>query len=338
MPSIAELHDVGIVGTGSYAPARVVTNEELARLVPTDPQWVFDKLGIRERRIAADGETTSDLAVMAARAALESASLQPGDIDLLIVATATPDRPSPSTATIVQRKLGSWGYPAFDIAAVCSGFVHGVVIATQFVATGSCRRALVVGADMFSRITDWTSRECVYFGDGAGAVVLSRCEPGYGVTATDLGADGRSWECFTVPAGGSERPASTATLENREHFYRQNGPAVYEFAVSTIPGAINRVLARAGVTADEIDLVVPHQAGVHALHEVARRSGIPVAKFVTVMDRFGNTAGASVPMALDDAVRTGRVGSGDRVLLVGFGAGMTWGSALLRWSKGCACG
>jgi 3-oxoacyl-[acyl-carrier-protein] synthase-3 len=314
-----------IVGTGSYLPAKILTNAELARAVDTSDAWIRTRTGIRERRIAAPAEQTSDLALHAARAALEAAAIAPADVDLVVVATTTPDMIFPSTACILQAKLGAQGGPAFDIQAVCSGFVYALALADRMVASGAARNALVVGAEIYSRIIDWSDRStCVLFGDGAGAVVLvpSRVP---GILSTHLHADGRYTDKLCVPgcvAGGDV----TGTP-----FVRMDGGAVFKFAVNVLAEVGVEALAANGLDASAVDWLIPHQANSRIIEATAKKLGVPMARVVSTVDRHANTSAASIPLALDEAVRDGRIATGQRVLLLGVGGGFTWGSVLLNW-------
>jgi 3-oxoacyl-[acyl-carrier-protein] synthase-3 len=314
-----------IVGTGSYLPAKVLTNAELARAVDTSDAWIRTRTGIRERRIAAPAEQTSDLALHAARGALEAAAIAPADVDLIVVATTTPDMIFPATACILQAKLGAQGGPAFDIQAVCSGFVYALALADRMVAGGAARNALVVGAEIYSRILDWSDRStCVLFGDGAGAVVLvpSRVP---GILSTHLHADGRYTDRLCVPgcvAGGDV----TGTP-----FVRMDGGAVFKFAVNVLAEVGLEALAANGLDAAAVDWMIPHQANSRIIEATAKKLGVPMTKVVSTVDRHANTSAASIPLALDEAVRDGRVAAGQRVLLLGVGGGFTWGSVLLNW-------
>ena len=327
-----ETYPVKISGTGSYVPSTVVSSVELAAKCNSSPEWIYDKLGIHERRVAAANETTSDLAAEAARRALSQAGIGADDLDLLIVATTTPDRLAPSTAAIVQRKLGGGKkYPAFDLAAACSGFLYGLAVGAQFISTDTCRNVLLVGADTLTRVTDWNNRDCVYFGDGAGAAVLARSRPDYGLLAYELGADGTGSELYTVPAGGAERPATLDTVGSGAHFARHDGRNILSFAVEVVPPTVRRVLDQAGVTISDLDAVIPHQASMHTVRTLANHLGVPLSKVTTILKNHGNTGAASLPMALDDCNRRNGLRSGDLVLFMGLGAGMTWGAAVMRW-------
>lgn len=322
-----------VAGTGAYAPPRVLTNEDLSRMVDTSDEWIHSRTGIRERRLAGDDETTSDLATRAGTAALADAGLRPGDIDLVVVATATPDMPMPSTATQVQRKLGIATAACFDLAAACSGFLYGLDTVDALLRTGRYRRALLIGAEKLSTMVDWTDRTtCVLFGDGAGAVVLEpRAMPNVGVLDVRLYSDGDCCDLLHVPAGGAARPASPATIAGREHAIRMKGREVFKLAVTAMEEAARETLARHDLAPTDIDLVIPHQANLRIIDSIAERLELPRERFFVNVERYGNTSAASIPIALDEARRAGRIRSGDRVLMVAFGAGLTWASALIRW-------
>ena len=315
-----------IVGTGSALPARAVSNAELAKTVDTSDEWIVERTGIRNRYIAGEGETTSTLATEAARRALEAAGLEPADIGLIVLATATPDQTFPATATQVQHALGCNGGVAFDVAAVCSGFLYALGVADALLRTGMASRALVIGAETFSRILDWEDRTtCVLFGDGAGAVVLEAREvadDGPGVLATRLHADGAHNGLLYVDGG----PSSTGTVGK----VRMKGPEVFRHAVVNLAQVLREVLADQGLTPADIDWVVPHQANQRILDATARKLGLPPEKVVVTVDRHANTSAASVPLALDTAVRDGRIKPGDLVVLEAMGGGFTWGASLVR--------
>lgn len=317
-----------ITGTGSAFPRHRATNTDLR----ASDEWVRDRLGIEERRIAADDETTSVLATDAARRALKAAERDPADIDLVIVATATPDMLAPSVASMVQAELGAVGAAAFDVAAVCSGFMYGLGIASAFIESRRAQRCLLIGADTFSRITDWTARDRVFFGDGAGAVVMEPGSPGEGMLSFVLHSDGTGRDGFSVPSPaphrcGAEPPAAVAPT------FSMDGQAVYRTAIKVLPEAIDAALDAAGVAPEEVALVVPHQPSVRILEETASRVGIPFDRFVTTMDRYANTAGASVGVAFDEAASTGRLNDGDVVVVAAVGSGWTWGAGVMRWSS-----
>jgi len=314
-----------ILGTGSYLPARILTNADLEKMIDTNDQWIVDRTGIRERHIAAEGEFTSDLASHAARAALEVAGLTIDDIDLLLVATTTPDLVFPSTACIVQSKLGMTnGKPAFDLQAVCSGFVYALSVADQFIKTGAAKHVLVIGAETLSRITDWTDRgNCILWGDGAGALVLgASSEPG--IIATHIHADGRHKDLLRT-SNGPSTGLDTPPLMQME------GNAVFKMAVNTLDRIVDETLEANGLQKSDIDWLVPHQANIRIISATAKKLGMSMDHVVTTVAGHGNTSAASVPLAFDVAVRDGRIQRGQTVLMEAFGGGFTWGSALLKY-------
>lgn len=314
-----------ILGTGSYLPAHILTNADLEKLVETNDQWIVERTGIRERHIAAEGEYTSDLATAAARAALDAAGLAVDDIDLLLVATTTPDLVFPSTACLVQSKLGMTnGKPAFDLQAVCSGFVYAMSVADQFIKTGAAKHVLVIGAETLSRITDWNDRgNCILWGDGAGAVVLgASAEPG--IIATHIHADGRHKELLRTTTGVSEGMDAPALM-------RMEGNAVFKMAVNTLDRIVDETLEANGLQKSDIDWLVPHQANIRIISATAKKLGMSMDNVVTTVAGHGNTSAASVPLAFDVAVRDGRIQRGQTVLMEAFGGGFTWGSVLLKY-------
>jgi len=325
------IRNVRIVGTGSYVPAKIITNEYLSSILPTSSTWIEENLGIKERRIAKEGESTSDLASEAAMKAIDNAGLSKDDIDLIIVATSTPDRLAPSTAAIVQDKIKAYNAVAFDISAVCSGFLFGMSVASQYIATGVYDNILVIGADTFSKITDWTRREAVFFGDGAGAAVLSHANVNEGFIAFRLYTDGRGKWNFTIPAGGSEMPASEKTVKEKLHYFQMNGKAVYEIGTEVLPKAINQVLTDTGLSITDIDLMIPHQPSIKILQKTAEKIGLPFEKVMINMDKYANTSGATIPLLLDETNRSGRIKKGDYILFAAVGSGWTYGAAILKW-------
>lgn len=323
------IRNVRISGTGSYLPKTIYSNEYLQTVADTNAAWVYNNVGIKERHIASAVEATSDLATAAGRRAIDNAGLSVGDIDLIIVATATPDRLAPSTAAIVQDKLQAYQSVAFDISAVCSGFLYAMSIASQFIMTHVYDTVLVIGADTFSRITDWTRRDCVFFGDGAGAAVLTHGDEGF--LACRLFTDGRGKWNFTIPAGGSERPPTSDTVAQGLHTFQMNGKAVYETATTVLPHAIMQVMADAGLHVEDIDLMIPHQPSIRILEKTAEVLGLPFEKVMTNMDRCANTSGGTIPILLDETHRSGRIKKGNIILFAAVGSGWTYGASLLKW-------
>lgn len=312
-------------------PEKVLTNFDLEKMVETSDEWISTRTGIKERRIADPSKATSDYAAGAARLALDRAGVAPDELDLIIVATVTPDMFFPSTACLVQQAIGASRAAAFDLSAGCSGFVYALDMAARGIEAGAYRKVLVIGADLLSRVTDFTDRStCVLFGDGAGAVVVGAVDEG-GVLSTYLGADGSGGEKLCIPAGGSRLPAGSAE-DRRQHYIQMAGNDVFKFAVRIMPEAALEAMRRAGVAADEVDLFIPHQANVRIIDAAAKRLGIDSEKVFVNVDRYGNTSAASIPIALDEAVEIGRVRAGDILVLVGFGAGLTWGAATLQWN------
>ena len=326
------VRNVKIIGTGSYVPEKIMTNQELEKMVSTDSKWIEENLGIKERRIAAKGEATSDLASKAALCAIENSGLTKDDIDLIIVATATPDRQAPSTAAIVQDKLQAYNSVAFDISAVCSGFLYGMSVASQFIAAGVYDNVLVIGADTFSKITDWTRRDAVFFGDGAGAAVFSHGNVNEGFMALRLYTDGRGKFNYTVPAGGSEMPATLETVKQGLHYFQMNGRAVYDTGTQVLPIAINQVLKDTGLSINDIDYLIPHQPSIKILQKTAEIIGLPWEKVMTNMDKYANTSGGTIPILLDEVNRAGKLKKGNNILFAAVGSGWTYGAAILKWS------
>jgi len=324
----------GIVGLGSYVPEKILTNHDLEKMVDTSDEWIVTRTGIRERRIADESMATSDLATWAAERALADAGISAADIDLIIVCTATPDMFFPSVACLVQDKLRATNAAAFDLAAGCSGFVYGLVTAAQFVRTGAYKNVLVIGSEVLSRIIDWEDRNtCILFGDGAGAAVVSETEPGYGLLGFELGADGSGGDLLKLPAGGSRLPASVETVTQRLHYVHMNGNEVFKFAVKVMGEAALKAVEKAGLRAEDIDCLIPHQANERIIISAAKRLKLPMEKVIVNVDRYGNTSAASVPIALEEAVLAGKVKKDDIVVLVGFGAGLTWAACVIKWCK-----
>ena len=318
-----------IKGTGSYAPKNVVKNDFFESVGSSD-KWIYENLGIKERRIST-GETTSDLAYQAGLIAIQDAGLKPQDIDLIIIATATPDRLAPSCACFVQEKLKASNAVAFDISAVCSGALFATATAVQYIKSGMYKNALVIGADTFSTITDWNRRDAVFFGDGAGALVLSHTTQDKGFQDFILKTDGTGKEHFTIPAGGSEKPASNDTLSGGEHYFKMNGSQVYKTAIDVVPKCIDEILSKNNCSIDQIKYLLPHQPSIRILQEVARRVGLPFEKVKTNMDRYANTSGGTIPIILDETLKENTFETGDLLLFAAVGAGWTWGTALYKW-------
>jgi 3-oxoacyl-[acyl-carrier-protein] synthase III len=323
---------VSITGIGSNAPQRVMKNDELALMVDTSDEWIVERTGIRERRVAAPDEALSDLALPASQAALQQAGLQPSAIDLIVVATVTPDMFFPSTGAILADQLGAKDAAAYDLSAGCTGFVYAIAQAHGMVASGLVDHVLVVGGDVLSKIVDWEDRStCVLFGDGAGAVVLERVNEG-GFLGFELGADGSGGSQLYMPAGGSRAPATAETVATRQHFAKMNGREVFKFATRVLVDSAEKVLDECGVPVDDVDVYVPHQANVRIIDHARKKLGIPEERTVVNVDRFGNTSSGSIPLALGDAEDDGRLKEGEMVLMTGMGAGLTWGSALIEWT------
>ncbi|MDH4155535.1 MAG: ketoacyl-ACP synthase III [Nitrospira sp.] len=320
-----------ISGTGSYAPAKVLTNADLERMVATSDEWIRERTGIRERRLAATGEACSDLAVQAGKQALVSAGLSATDLDMILVATCTGDYPLPSTACLVQHQLGATKAAACDLSAACCGFVYALSVADAYVKSGM-RHVLVIGAEVMSAITDWTDRNtCVLFGDGAGAVVVSASDGEQGILSTHLRSDGTLCDLIMVPGGGSRTPLSEEVVEEHLQYIKMKGNETFKVAVRTLEEIARTTLSANNLGVEDVDLYVPHQANIRILKAVIERLGLPVEKVLLNVDRYGNTSAASIPIALDEAVRVGRVKAGSLVMLGAFGAGLTWASAVIRW-------
>jgi 3-oxoacyl-[acyl-carrier-protein] synthase-3 len=323
---------VGLTATGAYVPDRILSNQDLERMVDTSDEWIVSRTGMRERRIVAPGEAASDLAVKASERALADSKLEAKDIELIIVATVTPDNVCPPTACYVQEKLGVGPAVGFDLSAACSGFANALLVGQNLIATGAFANALVIGVDILSCITDYEDREsCILFGDGAGAVVLEP-DPGRGILLDHLlGIDGSGAEMIIMPAGGSRKPSSKETVEAREHYLKLNGRQVFRFAVSKMREIAIEVTGRNGFTVDDVDLFVPHQANLRIIESAAEKLNISKDRILVNIERTGNTSSASIPMALDEAVRTDRLKKGDLVCMVAFGGGLSWGASLMRW-------
>jgi 3-oxoacyl-[acyl-carrier-protein] synthase-3 len=321
-----------ITATGSYLPEKIISNHDLEKIVETSDEWIVERTGIKERRIAAPEQTASDMALEAARAALSAAGVRPRKIDLIIVATVTPDMPVPSTACILQDKLGAKNAAAFDINAVCSGFVYGLSVADAYVRSGKAQKVLLVGTEVLSKFMDWEDRStCVLFGDGAGAVVVEPTEEDRGILSTDIYSDGKLQDLITLPGGGSKYPVSAETIEKRMHYMKMKGNETFKVAVKTLEKLVVDTLKKHKLKASQLSLLIPHQANIRIINATAKRLGLPMERVYTNIEKCGNTSAASIPIALDEAVRTLRVREGDYVMLEAFGGGLTWGSALIKW-------
>jgi len=322
---------VGIIGVGEYLPKKVLTNADLEKMVDTTDEWITTRTGIKQRRLAASGEAASDLAINAAKEALKDARLKVQDLDLIIVASITPDMQFPSTACFIQAVLGAKNAVCFDISAACAGFVYAIVTAQQFIARGAYRNALVIGVEVLSSVTDWQDRStCVLFGDGAGAAVLSEVKSG-GILSTHLGSDGSMTDLLMLPAGGSRNPTTYKTIDKRLHYIKMEGNVIFKSAVTIMTEAAQAALRKAGLKCADVDLVIPHQANVRIIMAMAKRLGLPSEKIFLNIEKYGNMSSASTATALCEAVKTGRVKKGDIVLLDAFGAGLVWGACLIKW-------
>lgn len=325
--------DVCIAGTGSYLPERILTNAELSTMVDTSDEWILSRTGIRERRIAAEGEFTSHMATNAARRALEQAGLAAEDIELIIVATITPDTPTPATACYVQRALGANQAVAFDISAACSGFLYAMKISKRLIADGAYKNALIIGAEKLSAVTNWEDRgTCVLFGDGAGAAVLRRAEPGEGsILATEMGTDGNLIHLLNIPGGGTACPITAENANQNLKTLTMMGKEVFKHAVNRMKETAEKVIMRAGLQPEDIACVIPHQANLRIIDAIADRLSVPNERVFVNLDKYGNTSAAAVAIALDEANRSGAFKRGDHIVLVVFGAGLTWAAAAIRW-------
>ena len=324
----------GIIGIGSYVPEKVITNGDLEKTIDTSDSWIVERTGIRERRVVAEGQATSDLAAIAAERALADAGVGADELDLIIVATVTPDMVFPSVACLVQNNLKAVNAAAFDLTAVCSGFMYALVTGSTFIQAGLYKKILIIGAEALSTITDWTDRNtAILFGDGAGAVVLAEVPEGFGILGVHLGAEGAGGDLLKVPAGGSRLPASADTVAQRLHYTRMDGNEVFKFAVKVMGEAVKQALEMANLSSADITCLVPHQANIRIIQSAAKRVGMPMDKVVVNVDKYGNTSAASIPLALDEAVKSGRIKKGDIIAMVGFGGGLTWAASIVKWSK-----
>ena len=321
-----------ITGTGSYVPEKVIDNFDLEKKVDTSDEWITERTGIKERRTVTAGQTNSDLCLEASKRALQAAGIKPRDIDLIIVATMSGDMPMPSTAAILQSKLGAKNAAAFDINAACSGFLYGLSVADKFIKTGASQKLLLVGAEVNSRFLDWKDRAtCVLFGDGAGAVVLEPARGKRGILSTHLHTDGNMWDFICLPGGGSQYPPSSKTIKDRMHFIKMKGNETFKVAVRTLEKLALSTLEHNNVKPSELAMLIPHQANLRIIAATASRLNIPMDRVAVNLDKYGNTSSASIPIALDEVVRGGRIKDGDYILLEAFGSGLTWASALIKW-------
>jgi 3-oxoacyl-[acyl-carrier-protein] synthase-3 len=329
---MADLRRAAIAGMGVAVPEKVLTNFDFEKFLDTSDEWITQRTGIHQRRVVSGEQSTATLATDAARAALADAKAQPQDLDLIICATVTPEMPFPATACFVQNALGAKDIPAFDINAACSGFIYALTVASQFIQTGAYKKILVVGADTLTRITDYSDRgSCILFGDGAGAVVLEPTDqPGRGILYNVLHADGSGWDYIHVPAGGSRTPASHQTVDARGHYVKMRGRDVYKFAVEKMQWLLEDCMKQCGLSVGDIDMVVPHQVNSRIILSAAEKFSLPIDKVYMNIDRYGNTSAASVPLAMEEARRAGKIGPGSLILLVAFGAGLTWAGSVIR--------
>ncbi len=321
-----------IISTGSYVPENIITNHDLEKIVDTSDEWITERTGIRERRIVNGNQATSDLAFEAASTALKRARLKPKDIDLIIVATITPDMSFPSTACILQDRLGAKNAAAFDVNAACSGFIYGLHIASGIIKSGLHERILLVGAEVLSKVTDWQDRTtCILFGDGAGAVIIEATREKRGILSTRINSDGSLSDLICLPGGGSRNPCSAHTILKKLNFIKMKGNETFKVAVRTLEEMVVKTLEDNDLTPSQLSLLIPHQANIRIIQATAKRLNMPMEKVYVNIDKYGNTSAASVPIALDEAVQTGKVHSGDYILLEAFGGGLTWASSLIRW-------
>jgi len=321
-----------ITGTGSYVPDRVLNNSDLEKKVDTSDEWIIERTGIKERRIVSNSQAASDLALEASRNALKHAGVRAKDIELIIVATISGDMPMPSTAAILQYKLGAKGAAAFDLNAACSGFLYGLSVADNFIKSGFVKKLLLVGVEVNSKFIDWKDRTtCVLFGDGAGAVVMEQTRGKSGILSTHLYSDGQMWDYICLPGGGSKFPPSIKTVKNRMHFIKMKGNETFRVAVKTLEKLVIETLKKNKIKPQDISMLIPHQANLRIIKAMAQRLNLPMDRVAVNLDRYGNTSSASIPIALDELVREGRIKKNDYILLEAFGSGLTWASALIRW-------
>ncbi|NLK71774.1 MAG: ketoacyl-ACP synthase III [Clostridiales bacterium] len=325
---------IGIVGIGSYVPDRIVTNYDLEKIMDTSNDWILERTGIERRRVADKDTASSDLGVKAAEAALADAGLSAEDIDLIITATLSPDMIFPSTACVIQEKIGAVNAAAFDLSAACTGFIYAITTAKAFIASGDAKKVLVIGTEAISKILNWEDRKtAVLFGDGAGAVVLAETEEGKGIITSVLGSDGTGNQLLYIPAGGTRMPASYETVDRKGHTIVMDGSEVFKFASRKMVEVSEEAVNKSGLTLQDIDCFLPHQANLRIIKNAAKRMGIPLEKVYINLHEYGNMSAASIPVALDEAVKNGHIKKGDIILMVGFGAGLTWGATVLEWNR-----
>lgn len=330
----AKLCNAGILGTGFYVPEKIMTNADLEKIVETSDEWIVERTGIKERRIAEDNQPMSDLAMKAAQNALADAGVAAEDLDLIIVATLTSDRIIPSTACMIQNLLGAKHAAAFDLSAACSGFAYAASVAAQFIETGAYKKALVIGAETLSKYINWEDRNtCVLFGDGAGAAVLGQVEEGYGILSFDLGSDGSGGDAIQIPSSGSLMPVSKESIDQKLNLIHMNGRDVFKFAVKAMGKTVKNSLAKIDMPQEKIDWLVPHQANIRIIESAAKRLSMPMDKVIVNIHKYGNMSAACIPIALAEAAAAKRFKKGDIIALSGFGAGLTWASCIIRWSK-----
>lgn len=325
---------VGILGIGHYVPEKIITNFDMEKMVDTSDEWITERTGIKQRHVAAPEQATSDMSLIAAQRALEDAGVSAEEIDLIILGTASPDYEFPSTACLVQARLGAKNAAAFDLAAGCSGFVYSLAVATGMIRSGIYNKVLIIGAETLSRIMNWQDRNtCVLFGDGAGAAVVGEVEDGYGVLGIDMGADGNGGRHLYQPGGGSRHPASAETVANKDHTIHMNGQEVFKFAIQIMGKTAKRALEDAGLRPEDLDMLFPHQANLRIIKSAAKRLKMPMDKVWVNVDKYANTSAASIPIALCEAQAAGMLKKGQNIILDGFGAGLTWAAIILKWSK-----
>ena len=330
--AMSKIRSAGIISIGSALPEKVLTNADMEKIVDTTDEWIRNMTGITERRVAGENESTSDFATKAAKIALERANMQPTDIDLIIVSTISGDMPFPATASIVQNALGATNAAAFDLAAGCSGWAYGLSVANAFVSSGIYNHVMVIGADLLTKLTNWTDRgTCILFGDGAGAGIVAPVEEGSGFLGFELGSDGSGAETLKIHAGGSRCPCTHEDVDAYRNKIYMEGREVFKFAVKIQGEAIERVLAKCGINIDDINLVVPHQANIRIIDSAVKRLGLPQDRFFVNLQKYGNTSAASIPIAIDEAIQEGKIKKGDTIVVVGFGAGLTWGAGVMKW-------